>query len=224
MTLRFANAIILPLNTTQHTLELYDYVDTYVSVHTFRPLLIILRRVEDVALSTGAETPDLAILRDAINDLQWASMELDEEKVEAEKELREILENLPDRTHSRCKRRNSILNRIATWIKFIYGVQLPERHQDDPSISRPEDFYHLLASDEELQALEFALATDQPHEMLPRFPPKFPIWKFLKAARRVGKVNQKLIAYERGFISKEGIKDREWYKHLVVAPGKWLGM
>ncbi|KAF4575136.1 hypothetical protein EYR36_006492 [Pleurotus pulmonarius] len=209
MTLRFANAIILPLNTTQYTLELYDYVDT----------------VEDVALSTGVETPDLAVLRDAINDLQWASMELDEEKVEAEKELREILENLPDRiqTHSRCKRRNNILNRIATWIKFIYGVQLPERHQDDPSISRPEDFYHLLASDEELQALEFALATDQPHEMLPRFPPNFPIWKFLKAARRVGKVNQKLIAYERGFISKEGIKDREWYKHLVVAPGKWLG-
>lgn len=172
------------------------------------------------------KTPDLAVLRDAINDLEWASLELDEEKVEAERELREILENLPEQTqtHSRCKRRNGILNRIATWIKFIYGVQLPERHQEDPSISRPEDFYHLLASDEELQALEFALETDQPHEMLPRFPPNFPIWKFLKAARRVGKVNQKLIAYERGFISKGGIKDREWYKHLVVAPGKWLGM
>ncbi|KAG9218840.1 hypothetical protein CCMSSC00406_0001046 [Pleurotus cornucopiae] len=209
MVLRFANSIILPLNTTQYTLELYDYVD----------------RVEDVALSVGVKTPDLAVLRDAINDLEWASLELDEEKVEAERELREILENLPEQTqtHSRCKRRNGILNRIATWIKFIYGVQLPERHQEDPSISRPEDFYHLLASDEELQALEFALETDQPHEMLPRFPPNFPIWKFLKAARRVGKVNQKLIAYERGFISKGGIKDREWYKHLVVAPGKWLG-
>ena len=40
---------------------------------------------------------------------------------------------------------------------------------------------------------------------------------------RVHAVNYKLIQFERGFISKEGIKDREWYKHLGVAPGKWLG-
>jgi N-acetylated-alpha-linked acidic dipeptidase len=25
------------------------------------------------------------------------------------------------------------------------------------------------------------------------------------------------------FISEDGIKDREWYRHLGVAPGKWLG-
>ena len=37
------------------------------------------------------------------------------------------------------------------------------------------------------------------------------------------KVNKKLIAFERGFISEDGIKDREWYRHLGVAPGKWLG-
>lgn len=36
-------------------------------------------------------------------------------------------------------------------------------------------------------------------------------------------VNKKLIAFERGFISEDGIKDREWYRHLGVAPGKWLG-
>lgn len=41
--------------------------------------------------------------------------------------------------------------------------------------------------------------------------------------KRVQVANHKLIAFERGFISKEGIKDREWYKHLGVAPGKWLG-
>ena len=45
----------------------------------------------------------------------------------------------------------------------------------------------------------------------------------MKAIERVQAVNHKLIAFERGFISKEGIKDREWYKHLGVAPGKWLG-
>jgi len=47
--------------------------------------------------------------------------------------------------------------------------------------------------------------------------------KLKHAVKRVRAVNRKLCAFERGFISDEGIKDREWYKHLVVAPGKWLG-
>lgn len=47
----------------------------------------------------------------------------------------------------------------------------------------------------------------------------FPSRKFIRAVERVLAVNQKLVAYERGFISEGGIKDREWYKHLVVAPG-----
>jgi N-acetylated-alpha-linked acidic dipeptidase len=47
--------------------------------------------------------------------------------------------------------------------------------------------------------------------------------KLIKAAKHVHKVNKKLIAFERGFISEDGIRDREWYRHLGVAPGKWLG-
>lgn len=47
--------------------------------------------------------------------------------------------------------------------------------------------------------------------------------KFLRAAERVRKVNKKLAGFERGFIHPDGIKDREWYRHLGVAPGKWLG-
>ena len=53
--------------------------------------------------------------------------------------------------------------------------------------------------------------------------PRFSRRRLLKAIKRVQAVNRKLIGFERGFISKEGIKDREWYKHLGVAPGKWLG-
>ena len=44
-----------------------------------------------------------------------------------------------------------------------------------------------------------------------------------KLAKRIQALNAKSSAFERGFISEEGIKDREWYKHLAVAPGKWLG-
>ncbi|KAF7291015.1 Zn-dependent exopeptidase [Mycena chlorophos] len=53
--------------------------------------------------------------------------------------------------------------------------------------------------------------------------PKWPLAKLRKVAKRIRAVNQKLVSFERGFISEEGIPDREWYKHLVVAPGKWLG-
>ncbi|CDO73739.1 hypothetical protein BN946_scf185015.g67 [Trametes cinnabarina] len=53
--------------------------------------------------------------------------------------------------------------------------------------------------------------------------PKGPVRRFIKAAQRVQRANAKLVAFERGFISEEGIEGREWYRHLGVAPGKWLG-
>ncbi|KAJ3782994.1 Zn-dependent exopeptidase [Lentinula aff. detonsa] len=53
--------------------------------------------------------------------------------------------------------------------------------------------------------------------------PHFPMPKIYKAIKRVRAVNQKLIAFERGFISEDGLPSREWYKHLGVAPGRWLG-
>ena len=50
-----------------------------------------------------------------------------------------------------------------------------------------------------------------------------PVKEFIKAAKRVQAANGRLVAFERGFIHEEGIKDREWYRHLAIAPGKWLG-
>jgi len=52
---------------------------------------------------------------------------------------------------------------------------------------------------------------------------KGPLCDFIRAAKAVRVVNQKLSSFERGFISEGGIKDREWYKHLGVAPGKHTG-
>lgn len=59
----------------------------------------------------------------------------------------------------------------------------------------------------------------------PHWPPhhKGPSRRFLRAVKHIQKINQKLAAFERGFIHEDGIKDREWYRHLGVAPGKWLG-
>ncbi|KAE9399632.1 Zn-dependent exopeptidase [Gymnopus androsaceus JB14] len=56
-------------------------------------------------------------------------------------------------------------------------------------------------------------STDRPH---------FPLPKIFKAIKRIRAVNQKLVAFERGFISEDGLPGREWYKHLGVAPGRWL--
>ncbi|EKM59306.1 uncharacterized protein PHACADRAFT_136862 [Phanerochaete carnosa HHB-10118-sp] len=50
-----------------------------------------------------------------------------------------------------------------------------------------------------------------------------PMREFIKAAKRVQKANSKLVAFEKGFIHEDGITDREWYRHLIIAPGKWLG-
>ncbi|KAG1233890.1 hypothetical protein G6F68_019019 [Rhizopus microsporus] len=36
-------------------------------------------------------------------------------------------------------------------------------------------------------------------------------------------MNQRLTQFERSFIDPEGIKGREWFKHVVYAPGLWTG-
>lgn len=51
----------------------------------------------------------------------------------------------------------------------------------------------------------------------------YPLSEFYRAAARVQRVNARLAAFEKGFISEDGIKDREWYRHLGIAPGTWLG-
>lgn len=47
--------------------------------------------------------------------------------------------------------------------------------------------------------------------------------RVMKAAQVVVAHNKVLASFERGFIDDGGIKDREWYQNLVVAPGKWTG-
>ncbi|KAI7898767.1 uncharacterized protein BX663DRAFT_442416 [Cokeromyces recurvatus] len=44
-----------------------------------------------------------------------------------------------------------------------------------------------------------------------------------KWAKRIEKANDRLTVFERGFIDPEGIKGREWFKHVVYAPGLWTG-
>ena len=71
---------------------------------------------------------------------------------------------------------------------------------------------------------------EQPHgDDAPRLPRDLPVLddkavkKLSKTMGAVRDINKKLQYFEGGFISDEGIKGREWYKHKGVAPGLWLG-
>ncbi|OAD06560.1 hypothetical protein MUCCIDRAFT_139358 [Mucor lusitanicus CBS 277.49] len=42
-------------------------------------------------------------------------------------------------------------------------------------------------------------------------------------AKRLARTNNRLTFFERGFIDPEGIQGRNWFKHVVYAPGLWTG-
>ncbi|CAE6441435.1 unnamed protein product [Rhizoctonia solani] len=44
-----------------------------------------------------------------------------------------------------------------------------------------------------------------------------------KLIKDIRLINKKLFSFERGFISEAGLPGREWYRHMIVAPGRWLG-
>jgi len=151
--------------------------------------------VEEAA-SGIAPLPDLRRVRDAISKLQQASLNLDVKKLKAEGAFRKAVRNLP---RGRLGRR--IIRRIKRWIMRLLGIDTP------------------MPNDAELKfpALH-ALNTRDATERRKGWP-----CDLIDAATRVKTVNQKLALFERGFISEEGVKDREWYRHLGVAPGKYLG-
>ncbi|KAF9265384.1 Zn-dependent exopeptidase [Marasmius fiardii PR-910] len=197
LAMRLTDTVIIPLNTTQYSFELDEYTD----------------KVEQLAATVvGLDiTSDLTILRSQIKRLQAASLALDEEKVAAEENFRKALDRLPKfpRNHSGTLHCGSgLMRRLSAWYHSFFGSSVP----DSTSI-RVHDWEDFLS---------FNLEED--FERLSRLPfPKNPWLEFLRAAKRLVRANKKIISFERGFLHPDGIKDREWYRHLGVAPGKWLG-
>ncbi|KAI3621149.1 vacuolar protein sorting-associated protein 70 [Moniliophthora roreri] len=210
MAMRLTDSIIIPLNTTQYAFELEDYADS----------------VERLAseMNDSGLTLDLKDLRSSISLLQKASIKLDKEKIEAEENFKDALSKLPrvpgmhaDRTQS-C--RMGLFIQIADWFKSLLGIR--------SSAHRAVHKYHAQRWEEYLSrqllaANGFDEDFEEEKEDVDINLPKNPILEFIKAANRISRSNKKLVAFERGFIDNRGIKDREWYRHLGVAPGKWLG-
>ncbi|KAK0468417.1 Zn-dependent exopeptidase [Desarmillaria tabescens] len=156
-----------------------------------------LDTVESLAMQETSSTIDFGILRSTISKLQAASKALDEEKEDAEKTFKDLLGKLPSFPQpgrAICRRRSPSYTRVTNWVKSVFGVPPLEPAEQQSTTITPAD--------------------------IPKVPP---ILEFLKAQRRVIKANKKLISFERGFISEDGIKGREWFKHLGVAPGRYLG-
>ncbi|KAF8897846.1 hypothetical protein BD779DRAFT_1432452 [Infundibulicybe gibba] len=202
MALRLIDSIVIPLNTTQYALELSEYL---AKVESLTPDLHL------------AAKPDFSSLHDAIHRVQTASFDLDKEKVEAEEEFEKALKKLrASLPGHKCTRRRNPWTRLTAWIKETFRASPHDTSSHDVDVEAGDWLeYYKDISTAELHH------PHHPHGHIPRWIPS--IRRFIKAAKRVSAANKQLINFERGFISEDGIKDREWYKHLGVAPGKWLG-
>ncbi|KAI0774433.1 Zn-dependent exopeptidase [Fomes fomentarius] len=217
-TLRLADSIVLPINTTHHTFELEKY----------------LEKVESIA-STSSLDVDFSGLRNAIQSLQKASLKLDDEKAAAEKKLKKLLHKFARRHFFRRKIRTGLCR-----LKEFFGKPCPHHDAARLSALTSVDIHADKAFECSSMKSKYGMLPFQPRSgRAPAWEQRerelseetvqvfdkhhFPTKKFKKAVKRILAVNQKLKAFEHGFIHEDGIKDREWYRNLDVAPGKWLG-
>jgi N-acetylated-alpha-linked acidic dipeptidase len=188
-------------------------------------------------------------LRAAISNLHNASSELDIEKAEAEQELKDALQKWResntlwtlfmgklDSWLCSCRHMLGINTeephtspaphegvaasvtmkkrpgqRIQPRIGHAGGIARRRRHQADLELARAfgESYGIDIMTDDN--------TLDNHHHNDGRMK------ALIRAIKRVQAVNTKLITFERGFISPEGLPERPFYRHLGVAPGRYLG-
>lgn len=207
--------------------------------------------MEALASAAHLKDVDFSDLRHSIHKLQKASTHLQKEASTALRKLEKLVSQLPGHiqiaSSTHCGL-NQFSNKFNRWVQSSVTAFTPEkqealgmkpgemdetvawigsafREQMKPSPDFNETVWSALdlltpaersklISEEHLRGFTTGFA---PNDY------KFPLEKFIKAAKRLGTANKKIAAFEQGFISEEGIKGREWYRHLGVAPGKWLG-
>ncbi|KAG9124463.1 hypothetical protein FRC07_011555 [Ceratobasidium sp. 392] len=210
--------------TTQYALELGGYLD----------------RVTELSAHMNV-APDFTGLRHAISKVQKASIALDHRKAHAERRLRRALEKIGHRQQHACARRKFAKTR--TWVKKVFGVyedvekrveekvkgvewpkKWPEGVRIPPRIGRlPAWAEEQQEKTKERGHQRHGHDKHHRHDKHHGHHKHGGFRKLIRAVKEVQAVNKKLSTFEQGFLSDEGIPDREWYRHLGVAPGKWLG-
>ncbi|KAF8812308.1 Zn-dependent exopeptidase [Phlegmacium glaucopus] len=152
---------------------------------------------------------ELKPLRNSIHALQKASIALDEERRKAERDLRKVIKSL--------KKHKKFLKKVYCHILKLFGrkCSCPHRKKSRMTVEGQEE-------DAMISGIAFHAGFDARSNIELLHHGKA-IYHLRKLVKHIQALNAKSSAFERGFISTEGIKDREWYKHLAVAPGKWLG-
>ncbi|KAK0235018.1 hypothetical protein EDD85DRAFT_929054 [Armillaria nabsnona] len=229
--LRLADSVVLPLNTTHYSYELENYLD----------------KVE-ILVSAQSVDIDLSPLRQSIHSLQAVSLALDYEKFNAEQNIIKVIKKWRKEA-SKLKKLKKKLRKAYCKVRKALGHPCESRHHHhkhhdkqyqlteeerrvthtgfEHRIGRLPAWRQEVAENEMLYGFALQAGFEKFHRGCAKSAisrlPHFPIGELKKAVKRLRVVNQKLIAFERGFISEDGISEREWYKHLGVAPGKWLG-
>lgn len=156
-------------------------------------------------------------LRDELHHLRKSSAALDKEKVKAEAELRHIIKKTVRRHIIRRK-----IHRALCRVGKVFGKSCYKPREFNSAGVSPSTAPNGRGVGHRVGRPPVWIEEQQVHHGCHGKKHNVPE-KLKKAIKRVRSVNEKLVAFEKGFISEEGIKDREWYKHLGVAPGKWLG-
>ena len=182
--------------------------------------------MEELAASSSA-TLILAPLRAAIKSLQFASLELDAEKLVAERVLKRIIRKWQKSQSSQYERKDGCFQRLMRRLRVLFTEETYEPpSQMEGQLEKTGADVGMHQNDDEVEVEDWPIPHLPKHPHWPHWPhkPRHPPRKLIEAVKAVRKINQKLASFERGFIHEDGIKDREWYRHLGVAPGKWLGM
>lgn len=202
----------------------------------------IVLRVEDlVEKSSFKSQVNLGDLRHSLQELRDASQRLDEEKVRAHFRLRRALWELRHRSTIRHKL-HKVYCKIRRWFgKKCHGDRSHEHRHGWKHDTAPRVLLEPVRGDKHVklkprigrlpgwikeqreQAGEDQRWRHHSGHKSGHGHCRGGLKEVIRAAKHVRDVNRRLYKFEQGFISEDGIKDREWYRHLGVAPGKWLG-
>ncbi|KAG8806404.1 hypothetical protein FRC18_006110 [Serendipita sp. 400] len=197
MTLRISESLILPINTTHYSLELLNY----------------LQKVENLASANTIDV-DTSSLRSALNKLVNASLRLDTIK-------ERLSEQVERATEDREKFVNAMLHEIKIWVNRKLGFR-PKRFSFRGGEGQEKTFMEVEAfmlAPEHAPALDLYELSMDINDLADATPED----EYSAIMSQIREISIRLGRFEQGFLSETGIKDREWYRHLGVAPGKWLG-
>lgn len=199
-------------------------------------LSMFFLRVEGLAeKSPVGSQVDFDQLRRSLLGLQEASLRLDREKLRAHWQLKRALWKLRHRSTIRHKLRK-VYCKIRRWFGKKCHKKHGHKHEHEHEIT-PRVPYNLIRGNEHVKFKPRigrlpGWIEEQREQMGSHCHSRHKLGfghcphsrkEVIRAAEHVHDVNKRLSKFEQGFISEGGIKDREWYRHLGVAPGKWLG-